>query len=60
MKRILYKPRTSKWKEIKKLLDKQWRVLDIALELKTSPNAIYAYMKRNSYQRNENTETKKD
>lgn len=51
MKRKEYKPLLNRWPKIKKLLDENWRVTDIAVELKTSASNIYSYMKRNEYRR---------
>jgi hypothetical protein len=51
MKKGDYKERISKWPDIKKRLDNNWKILDISFDLKISTNAIYAYMKRHNYER---------
>ena len=40
--------KNSKAKEIKKMLEKKMTVLEIAIKLKISPQAVYKYIKRHN------------
>jgi len=46
---IAYK--NSKAKEIQKLLDKNFTVLQVAIKLKTSTQSVYKYIKTHNLQR---------